>query len=162
MDTVSLLLSRAEKRIETSSGWLFTLCPADFILHLCAHLYKEATVINWVEMGRDLSLYKFSDLYLLLEGLDAETAVQIASRAVEYGLQKECTYALRHTKELYGIENPTLDQLLESILPSDLSFMKRVLCPADNRVFQYNLSFVEWMFCYKRKEMLYETGYAAT
>lgn len=162
-DTVSVLLGRAEKRIETASGWLFTLSPADFALHLCAHLYKEATVFNWVEMGRDLSLYKFSDLYLLLaDGLDAETAEQIARRAAEHGLQKECTYALRYTKELYGMENPKLDYLLETIVPTDLSFMKRILRPADNRVFQYDMPFIDWMFCHQRKEMLYETEYAAT
>ena len=37
-----------------------------FLLHLCAHLYKEATTYPWVQMGRDMSLYKFCDLYLLL------------------------------------------------------------------------------------------------
>ena len=32
-----------------------TLNDVDFLLHLCAHLYKEATVMSWVEMGRDIS-----------------------------------------------------------------------------------------------------------
>ena len=55
-------------RRETMPGCgLYTLSLPDFILHLCAHLYKEATVMAWVEMGRDQSLYKYADLYLLTE-----------------------------------------------------------------------------------------------
>ena len=71
-DAVGEMLSRRE----TMPGCgLYTLSLPDFILHLCAHLYKEATVMAWVEMGRDQSLYKYADLYLLTElFLDEELA----------------------------------------------------------------------------------------
>ena len=43
-----------------------TLDDADYFIHLCSHLYKEATTLPWVEMKRDMTLYKFADIYMLL------------------------------------------------------------------------------------------------
>lgn len=37
----------------------------DFIIHLCCHLYKEATIYDWVKRRKDLLLYKFSDLNVI-------------------------------------------------------------------------------------------------
>ncbi len=85
---VERLLEGRQARIETAEAPLYTLAPADFLLHLCAHLYKEASIYNWVEMGRDLSLYKFSDLYLLLrEDLDEALAAEVLERAEACGLK---------------------------------------------------------------------------
>lgn len=43
-----------------------TLRHEDFFVHLCSHLYKEATTLPWVEMMRDMTLYKYCDMYMLL------------------------------------------------------------------------------------------------
>lgn len=77
-------------RRETMPGCgLYTLSLPDFILHLCAHLYKEATVMAWVEMGRDQSLYKYADLYLLTElFLDEELAGELGRRRRPMGCKK--------------------------------------------------------------------------
>lgn len=45
---------------------LVTLEDKDFIIHLCLHLYKEATTSEWVFRRKDLNLYKFNDIYVLL------------------------------------------------------------------------------------------------
>ena len=41
-----------------------TLKLTDFIIHLCAHLYKEATTYDWVVGRRDLNLYKFINIII--------------------------------------------------------------------------------------------------
>lgn len=156
-DTVRSFLERAEKRIATEAGGLYTLSREDFILHLCAHLYKEATVLNWVEMGRDLSLYKFCDIYLLLtEDLDGPLAHSLAEHIHRFGLQKECTYALSYTRELFSMEDKALDWLLEDIRPKETGFLKEILRPSDGAVFRYDMEFKDWLFCSNRKEYLYE------
>lgn len=53
--------------IEEKDGFrVRTLRRDDFFIHLCAHLYKEATTLPWVEMRRDMTLYKYCDIYMLL------------------------------------------------------------------------------------------------
>lgn len=37
-----------------------TLCKEDFFIHLCGHLYKEASTLPWVQMKRDMTLYKYA------------------------------------------------------------------------------------------------------
>ena len=49
-----------------------TLRNDDFFVHLCSHLYKEATTLPWVEMMRDTALYKYCDIYMLLNDADEE------------------------------------------------------------------------------------------
>lgn len=49
-----------------------TLRRDDFFIHLCSHLYKEATTLPWVEMMRDMTAYKYADIYLLLSDADRE------------------------------------------------------------------------------------------
>ena len=49
-----------------------TLSDVDFLIHLCCHLYKEATTMEWVQSRRDLLLYKFSDINIMLSKLDSD------------------------------------------------------------------------------------------
>ena len=46
---------------------IVTLNRSDFLIHLACHLYKEAATLPWVKMKRDMTLYKYADLYLLLD-----------------------------------------------------------------------------------------------
>lgn len=107
---VERLLEGRQARIETAEAPLYTLAPADFLLHLCAHLYKEASIYNWVEMGRDLSLYKFSDLYLLLrEDLDEALAAEVLERGGGLRPQRGvCLFLLSHPRAL-SMRHPVLD-----------------------------------------------------
>lgn len=162
-DAVARLLSGVSPRIQTEAGPLYTLCPADFLIHLCVHLYKEASVLNWVEMGRDLSLYKFCDLYLLVsEELDETLSWELAAKIEEYGLGRECAYALLHTRELFGVESPVLDRLLERLIPEDSRALREILRPEDGTVYLYDMEFEDWLFCANRKEHLYEAGAEAS
>lgn len=135
-----------------------TLDKTDFLMHLCAHLYKEATVMSWVEMGRDISLYKYCDIYLFLHKfMDDEFAKELIQRVKDVGLSKECYYALNYAKKLFEIDDAALDMLLKGIQPTDLSFMTQVLEPQTGKVYSYNMEYKDWVFCSDRKGKLYET-----
>ncbi len=160
---VAALLKNTKKFIKTANGSLRTLSPVDFLIHLCCHLYKEAAVYAWVEMERDLSLYKFADLYLLLNrwtapGVYTDLAVNIS----RHGLNRECYYALLFTKELFGIKNGELDRLLRTIQPGNTAYLKEIVQPDKNKTYRYDKDFTDWLFISGRREHLYEVANAST
>ena len=55
--TLSDMLSRVSIKNEKELS-IPTLDDADFFIHLCTHLYKEATTLAWIKMHRDMTLYK--------------------------------------------------------------------------------------------------------
>ena len=161
-DTVVDLLQHTQPLIKTGKGNLPTLSPADFLIHLCCHLYKEAAVYAWVEMERDLSLYKFADIYLLLHRwTDPLLYSDLTSDIGCYGLNRECYYALLRTKELFDIENAALDQLLADIRPGDTAYLTEIIRPDQNKTYRYDKVFSDWLFTSGRKEHLYEASNAS-
>ena len=153
-DVVESMLGDVRKLIHNIG---YTLCPVDFLIHLCVHLFKEATVINWVRMGRDLSLYKFCDIYVLLgKWMNNEFYETIKDRICEFGLQRECFYALYYTRELFEIKNIFLDKLLDQIKPLETSYLKEVINLTEKKKYYYDKPFMEWLFCGNRRENLYE------
>lgn len=151
---VHSFLSRTQPLI---LGEIHALDDADFFLHLCAHLYKEATVINWVEMGRDISLYKYCDIYVYLNRyMNEEYAEKLIQRIDQVGLHKECYYTLYFAKELFGISDRLVDKVVEEIRPKDLSFMNRISDPANGVNYLFDLKYTDWVFSSDRKGLLYE------
>lgn len=135
-----------------------TLDRVDFLMHLCAHLYKEATIMSWLEMGRDISLYKYCDIYLCLHDFhNAEIATLLIQRIDDLGLTKECYFALSYSKELFDISSDNLDKVLKAIKPTDTSFMKQVLEPKTGKMYSYDMDYIDWVFCSDRRGQLYET-----
>lgn len=134
-----------------------TLNQVDFLMHLCAHLYKEAAVMTWVEMGRDISLYKYCDIYLFVKKImDENFANNLIKRINDVGLNKECYFALHNTKELFGISNCHLDRVLKEIQMTDTSFMRQILEPETGKVYYYSMNYVDWIFCSNRRRNLHE------
>lgn len=162
-DMVPLLLKHAEKRIKTSYGWMYTLDKADFFIQLCTHLFKEATVINWVRMGRDISLYKYMDICLFLTEFPGRPfAEKLIERIREYALERECYYALFYTRELFGSALGELDWILHEIKPEDTSFLKQIISPAEDKIYTYSMPYEQWIFCADRGGYLYEITNAGT
>lgn len=152
---VSDFLDRTQPLILNS---ISTLNRTDFLMHLCAHLYKEATVMSWVEMSRDISLYKYCDIYLFVHNfMNEEFATELIQRIEDVGMAKECYYALYNSRELFGIQNKNLDKVLQDIQPVDISFMTQVLEPQTGKVYSYDMGYRDWVFCSDRKGKLYET-----
>lgn len=143
-----------------SKEGLKTLSNVDFLIHLCAHLYKEATVMKWVEMGRDLSLYKFCDIYLFInQFLNKDFCETITQRINSLGLQCECYYALYYTKQLFDLESQQLEKLLKDIKPANTDFMKQVIDPQSGKTFCFDMDYTDWVFNSHRKDKLHEVKY---
>lgn len=64
---------------------------------------------DWVRMGRDLSLYKFCDIYLFLREMTEEQADRLAEAAAVCGLEKECAYSFAYTRRLFDIRSGAVD-----------------------------------------------------
>lgn len=134
-----------------------TLGKEDFLIHLCAHLYKEATAYPWIQMGRDLSLYKFVDLYLLTENYGKCAWNRLAERMKQVKCEKECFYALTYTKALFDIRNASLDCFLDENTPDDPDLLHKVDRPELKTVMIYTeRDLAERFFATDRKSLLTE------
>lgn len=154
---VKKMLLNAQPLIHTAKGNLYTLAPVDFLIHLCAHLYKEATVINWVKMGRDLTLYKFVDIYLLLSISDGSFLSDALADTIKlYGMEKECYYAVEKTGSLFGMDSEAFIHLQNTIRPADITYLKQIYSPRDKKVYQYDMPFTNWVFTPNRASFLKE------
>lgn len=158
-DTVAQILARTEKNIINDVGALSTLSPVDFLIHLCAHLYKEASTYHWVSIGRDLSLYKFCDIYLMLSlHLNRQFADKLAEVILSFDLQQPCYYTFYYTRGLFGLQNVLLDQLLLQIAPEDTAVLRRVYDPAKKKSFRFQGGYTDYLFCPNRLSCLEEEG----
>lgn len=129
-----------------------------FISHLCVHLFKEATIYDWVEMKRDLSLYKFCDLYLMLSSFKKENFEELFLTIKKFNLQKECYYAILYTKMLFSIDDANLDMFLNLIKPNNTEFLNEVFYPKNKKIYKYPEKFTieKRIFNKNRKAMLVE------
>lgn len=108
-----------------------------FLLHLCTHLYKEAATYPWVQMRRDMSLYKFCDLYFLLYAYTLEDYALLFTETKKYDLNLQCYYALEMMRALFQLEDPMLLDFLARISPHDPEVLDRVLDPAGKKEYYY-------------------------
>lgn len=145
---VKQLLEKREQVTFEDSAY-YTLNQYDFFIHLCCHLYKEATTINWVQMGRDLQLYKFSDINLffrkILVLLDIDTLVK---RIKEYQTEEECYYTIINASKIYPqiTELDFYNYLIQGIKPKNLEFMNQIVNPETGEKYSYDMSFEDWFF----------------
>ncbi len=117
-----------------------TLCKEDFFIHLCAHLYKEATTLPWIEMHRDMTLYKYCDIYMLLSEMTDMDVNRVFIRAKELGVEKICAYAVLEAVELFDMQSELAQALSKEILSKDLQFVLRVIDPKEKRELVYQTS----------------------
>ena len=144
---VKKFLENSVADIKTKNGNLYTLAKDDFLIQLCVHLYKEATVYDWVKFGRDQGLYKYLDIYLMLN--EFENIINY-EKINSLGLQKECYYALNGVNRLFDLKIP-----LENININDVSFLNNITDFANKKEYKYDMDFIDWIFCAKRKDALY-------
>lgn len=114
-----------------------TLSDDDFFIHLCAHLYKEATTLPWIEMKRDMTLYKYCDIHMMLSNMTESYAKKFLRRAKELEMEKVCAYAILQTAALYDIKNETVRDEAEKILENDPLFLHTVISPTDKKRYVY-------------------------
>ena len=115
-------LTRA-RREEVCGEPAWVCSPEDTLLDLGVHLYREATSVCSIEMGKDLCLIRFLDIVewyrRARDTVDVDEVVALARR---YDLGAELYYALHFTDLLYpGVLDP---QLLRRLRPDDLAYLE--------------------------------------
>ena len=154
-DLVEDLLAKAEE-VSLGDFSVTTLSQFDFFIHLCMHLYKEATTYPWVAMNRDMTLYKYEDIYYVLSRMAYGDIANIFERAATLGLDKICAFAILQTNELIGLD-PYLVVMATMVLENDLDFLHRVVDPGVKKIYIYeNKNIYDRFFCNQRKMLLRE------
>lgn len=144
-DTLSDMLSNVCIKNEKELS-IPTLDDADFFIHLCAHLYKEATTLPWIEMHRDMTLYKYCDIYMLLSVMTDAQLQRIFARATELGMAKVCAYTILETMGLFDIDNSFAYGVSHVALEDDPEFCLKVVSPKDKKVLMYQTADVTERF----------------
>ena len=158
---------------------IITLEKYNFVLHLCCHLYKEASTYPWILMKRDMTLYKMCDLYLLLREYKDNDFESLIQRAKKFGMSGECYYALYITRELFAMESVITSRVMADLarnIPKEGSFvayamtskgesyqykmhgiLNKVISPANKKTYWYeNSNIIERFFSKDRIKLLQE------
>jgi hypothetical protein len=136
-----------------------TLRADDFFVHLCSHLYKEATTLPWVEMKRDMTLYKYCDIYMLLNDADKEHIDFLFERAAKLGMENVCAFAVLQTAKLFEFKNLYAVEVSSKALGYDLDFIHRIVSPKDKKELIFTeRNILERFFADNRKALLEEVN----
>lgn len=136
-----------------------TLRSDDFFVHLCSHLYKEATTLPWVEMMRDMTLYKYCDIYLLLNDAEKERVNFLFERAKRLKMEKICAFAVLQAAELFSFKNSYAVGIATEILADDRDFIHTVASPKDKKEMIFTeRNILERFFADDRKMLLEEVN----
>ncbi len=135
-DALADMLSHTESK-KVDEVAVRTLSAADFFIHLCSHLYKEATTLPWVKMHRDMTLYKYADIYALLDGMDEDAVEKVFLRARALGLDKECAFAVLETAALFDVKSGYAVMIAEDVLRDAPDFLHTVVSPAEGKRFVF-------------------------
>ncbi len=117
--------------------YIHTLSDEDFILHLCCHLYKEATTLPWIEMSRDMTLYKYCDIYMLLADKSSSEIGEIFKRAAILKLEKILAFSIISLYELFIFDNDYAVSAAKKVLEDDKEFVNTVFSPKDKKTLIY-------------------------
>ncbi len=155
-DALNIILSDAAKQ-KIGAYSVNTLSPYDFFIHLCAHLYKEATTLPWVEMMRDMTLYKYSDIYLLVSLMTSEDVNEIFARAKSFFMDKIVAFAIVQMSYLFECKNKYAVKVAKSVLYEAPNFIHHVISPKERKIYVYSQRDVfERLFVKNRKILLTE------
>ena len=129
----------------------------DFFIHLCCHLYKEATTLPWVKMRRDMTLYKYLDIYMLLCEYTDDDISEIFKRAGELGVANICACVILWTCELMKYENNYAMKLSEIALTGKGEILDTVVAPAEHKEYIYTeKDILKRFFAHDRTKLLTE------
>lgn len=86
------------------------LSKVDLMLHLCAHLYKEATNASWILLGTDITIMKFCDVREVMLRLSNAECDELIKKAYAYDLHNAVYYSLYYLSMIYS------DDIIQDIL----------------------------------------------
>ncbi len=155
-DLLKVMLSRTHTR-RVNDLDVTTLESGDFFVHLCSHLYKEATTLPWVEMMRDMTLYKYCDIYMLLNNISREETYWLFERARKTGMDKICAFAVIQTAGLFDFKNSCAVTIAHEVLKSEPEFVHTIISPKEDKRYIFKeKDLSERLFAENRKELLEE------
>ena len=136
-----------------------TLNKVGFLIHLCCHLYKEATVWDW--MDKSAEIYKYCDIFVFISKFGNDKFYsEFLKAAKQLGLEKECYFTLHNTSQIYPQlkTNRSLNSIIQALEPNDKSFLTTVVWPSQHKIFRYEIDFIDWLLCTNKKELLTENA----
>jgi hypothetical protein len=80
----------------------------------------------------------------------------LVTKINNYGVKKECYYALYNALNIYGGlgDIDGYQKVLEKIKPEDITYLKEIVSPMDKKVYKYNMDFIDWFASDNRVEHL--------
>lgn len=152
-DSVRKMLERTQN-VRVRNANVRTLCPEDFFFHLCAHLYKEATTVPWIRMKRDMTFYKYSDIYMLINEMSDEAQDKLILAASDNGLEKELAYCLNSINAFFDMPDGKLMRYIKERCNDDLNC---VIAPTEKKLYCYTeADIVKRFFANDRIKLLSE------
>ena len=145
-NTIRQMLQRAIDFRIADDVRIRTLGHTDFFIHLCAHLYKEATTLPWVKMNRDLTLYKFCDIYMELCILSNPDIDNVFKRAKEMGVADICACVILWTEQLIPANNTHGIEVAKAQLSDKEDLPELVFDPAGKKQYRYTESNIRKRF----------------
>ena len=132
--------------VGNSTFKLRTMSLERFLIYLCIHLYREATMVYKIVRGDDLILYKFMDIHYFINSNQQKMSWEkLLKEAKILDRQKDVYYALYFTEKLYPgtVESEILNSF--DMLGKDFLNQYR---GRDNseEVYEWKLKFHERMF----------------
>ena len=135
-NTLCEMLKKAQK-IKFGEHSIFSLNKYDFFIHLCLHLFKEATTYPWVEMKRDMTLYKYLDIYMLYVNYGTAERKALFKRIKELGFCDVCSAVLLWVDEIFSLEDCIdREELKRNIDPND-NILLKVIDPKKKKTYYY-------------------------
>jgi len=136
-------------RIETENGGIRTLNIEKFLIFLCIHHYREATMVFKIVAGEDMILYKYMDIHMFLSKneINLEEIVRITNKI---GRKKEVYHTLYYTELLYP--NTVDKRVFEMLDIAELSFLNQYR-GRDNsdELYEWKTSFYSRCFSNERR-----------
>lgn len=115
----------------------------------------DITNISTRSLYDQIGVYKFVDIYLFLKKFADKTFTdKLAKKIPGYSFEKECYFAIVNTCRLFDICEENINELMKKIAPDDLSYLNRVICPAERKTYTFNADIKEWCFLNNRKDYL--------
>ena len=145
------------KEISYAWGKIRTLSEDDFLIHLCCHLYKEATTVDWLLHRRDLMLYKFSDINVVLHNFaNYNFITKLIKKIKKYNTEQACYYVFKNSSIIYPdlLNLPGYTELLDKIEPNSKTYLKQIVFPKEKKILSYSVDFEQWFNSPNRLDLL--------
>lgn len=134
-----------------AGGTIPSFTEEKFLLHLIMHLYKEATLFWMVARHKDSQLYKYLDIYRLLQSgiIDKKKFLDLVERV---GLQEQVFYVLHFCNLLFPCQ--IAQDLLCHLSLADLSKLDFVYDTESKTDFYWTRGIEDRVGIYERKRYL--------